>query len=299
MDITAILNEPPKIKEGFEGQRSCILPQPKRKLCASHAFCRKLYITDMGYYPHAEFHNRKRLHGSNQHIIIYCVKGEGWFIMNHQRYAVKPNQYFILPKGVMHEYGADIKNPWSIYWAHFTGETADYFVKYLQPKEHTGPSITAPSPARIMIFEEILHHLELMNNTDNIIYANSSFYAFLASFKRIQFKAVNKDENPIQEVIDLMKNNLDKNFTLEELAQHVHMSPSHLSALFREKTKYSPISLFTSLKIQRAGRLLVDSKQNIKSIAHSLGYTDQYHFSRVFKNIMGMSPKHFKEKSYK
>lgn len=299
MDISAIRPGTPKIKEGFEGQRSFILPQSKRKLCASHAFCRKMYITDMGYYPHAEFHNRKRMHGSNQHIIIYCVKGEGWFSINNQRYIVKANQYFILPKGVMHEYGADIKNPWSIYWDHFTGETADYFVKYLQPKANAAPAFTAPSPARIMIFEEILHHLELMNNTDNIIYANSSFYAFLASFKRIQFKAVNKNENPIQEVIDLMKNNLDKNFTLEELAQHVHISPSHLSTLFREKTKYSPISLFTSLKIQRAGRLLVDSKQNIKSIAHSLGYTDQYHFSRVFKNIMGMSPKHFKEKSYK
>ncbi|WP_290792286.1 AraC family transcriptional regulator [Flavihumibacter sp. UBA7668] len=297
MDIIAIPETTPKIKEGFQGQRSCILPQTKRKQCASHVFCKKLFITDMGYYPNAAFHNRKRVHGCNQHILIYCTKGEGWFIINSKRYIVKPNYYFILPKGIMHEYGADIKTPWSIYWVHFTGDTADYYTRYLQTKEGYAPSIAAPSPTRIMLFDEMLQHLELMNNTDNLIYANSSLYAFLASFKRVHFKTENKNENPIQEIIDLMKNNLDKNFTLEELAKHVHMSPSHLSTLFREKTKYSPINLFTSLKIQKAGQLLMDSDQKIKTIAHTLGYIDPYHFSRVFKNTMGVSPKNFKERA--
>lgn len=299
MKLTAIHSAPPKISEGFEGQRSCILPQAKRKLCSGHAFCKNLYITDMGYYPQAAFHNRARKQGSKQHILIYCIKGEGWFTINRHRYKVKSNQFFILPRDVMHEYGADLNNPWSIYWVHFTGELADYFVKYLHPKGAKGPVITQVSPARNLLFEEMLDHLELMNNTDSLVYANSSFYAFLASFKPLQFKTSNRKENPIQQLIDLMKNNLDKNFSLQELAQQVHVSPSYLSALFREKTRYSPISLFTSLKIQQAGRLLVESNMNIKTIAQRLGYNDPYHFSRVFKNIMGVSPKHFKERSTK
>ena len=90
-----------------------------------------------------------------------------------------------------------------------------------------------------------------------------------------------------------MKSNLDKSFSLEELAHHIHVSPSRLSALFREKTKYSPIYLFTSFKIQRACQLLRDSGKSVKAIANQLGYEDQYHFSRVFKNIMGISPKFF------
>jgi AraC family transcriptional regulator of arabinose operon len=296
MDINAIDTNLPRIQEGFQGQRSCILPPNKQKLSAAHPFCKKLYITDLGYYPQAAFHNRLRENGANQHILIYCTRGEGWYRINKQRFPVKPNQYFILPKSVPHEYGADIQNPWSIYWVHFSGEESDYFVKYLQGKQSKGPMSTSPSPARVLLFEEMLHHLELMNHTDNIVLANSSLYAFLASFKRVQFKAPDTEKNPVQEIIELMKNNLDRNFTLEELARHVHMSPSRLSALFREKTHYSPISLLTSLKIQKAGQLIKETNQNIKSIARSMGYADPYHFSRVFKNIMGVSPKTFRLK---
>ena len=287
----------PKIKEGFEGQRACILPQRKRKFCSTHPFCRDLYLTDIGYYPNAAFHNRERKHGCHQYILIYCVKGEGWYSVLNKRFTVKPNQYFILPQGIAHEYGAELKNPWSIYWVHYTGDKAAYFRNYLLPKRDNSPVLVAPSLQRPMIFDDILQHLEFMNNTDNIIYANSSLYAFLASFKQIHLNVMDKEKSPIQEVIDLMKSNLHKNFTLQELALHVHLSPSHLSALFKQKTKYSPHNLFTSFKIQKACQLLQDSDKSIKTIAFELGYDDQYHFSRVFKNVMGISPKYFKNSS--
>jgi AraC family transcriptional regulator, arabinose operon regulatory protein len=295
MDNTiATVSELTKIKEGFEGQVACILPQSKRKFCSIHPFCRKLYITDIGYYPHATFHNRERKQGCHQFVLIYCVKGQGWYSVKNKKFTVKQNQYFILPKGISHEYGAELKNPWSIYWVHFTGENAAYLADYLQPKNN-GPVLVAPSALRLMVFEDILGHLELLNNNSNLIYANSSLYAFLVSFQRLHLKTSNKEENPIEEVIAYMKANLDKNLTLEDLAVHVHMSPSHLSALFRQKTKYSPINLFTSLKIQKASQLLLDEQYNIKTIAASLGYDDPYHFSRVFRNTMGISPKYFKK----
>jgi AraC-like DNA-binding protein len=227
-------------------------------------------------------------------VLIYCVKGQGWYSVKNKKFTVKQNQYFILPRGVAHEYGAELKNPWSIYWVHFTGENAAYLADYLQPKNNA-PVLVAPSALRLMLFEDILSHLELLNNNSNLIYANSSLYAFLVSFQRLHLKTSNKEENPIEEVIAYMKANLDKNLTLEDLALHVHMSPSHLSALFRQKTKYSPINLFTSLKIQKASQLLLDEQYNIKTIAASLGYDDPYHFSRVFRNTMGVSPKYFKK----
>jgi len=298
MDINPAFDKSlPKIKEGFQGQVACILPQHKRKFCAAHPFCKKLYITDIGYYPNAAFHNRERKHGCQQFILIYCVKGEGWYSIKHKRYTVKSNQYFVLPRGVAHEYGAELKNPWSIYWVHYTGENAEYLTSYILPKKSNSPVLVAPSALRLMIFDEILKHLEFLNNISNVIYANSSLHAFLASFQRLQLKLENKEKNPIEEVITLMKTNLHKNFSLEEFAQHVHVSPSHLSALFRQKTKYSPINLFTSFKIQRACQLLQDSGNSVKIIANQLGYEDQYHFSRVFKNVMGLSPKLFRKSS--
>jgi quercetin dioxygenase-like cupin family protein len=55
-------------------------------------------------------------------VLIYCVKGQGWYSVKNKKFTVKQNQYFILPKGISHEYGAELKNPWSIYWVHFTTE---------------------------------------------------------------------------------------------------------------------------------------------------------------------------------
>lgn len=291
----AVVNGLPKIKEGFEGQVACILPQSKRKFCAAHSFCKKLYITDIGYYPNAAFHNRERKHGCQQYVLIYCSKGEGWYSIRNRKFTVKQNQYFILPKGIPHEYGAEVKNPWSIYWVHFTGENADYYAGYLQPKNNGGSVLAVPSVLRLMIFEDILSHLELLNNSDNLIYANSNLYAFLASFRRLPLKSASNEKNPIEEVINFMKANLHKNLVLADFAQHAQMSPSHLSALFRQKTKYSPVNLFTSLKIQKASQLLSDEQYSIKTIAASLGYDDPYHFSRVFKKTMGVSPKYFKK----
>lgn len=49
-----------KKMEGFAGQLTCILPQAKVRFCAQHIFCKNLYITDIGYYPNAAHHERKR-----------------------------------------------------------------------------------------------------------------------------------------------------------------------------------------------------------------------------------------------
>ncbi|WP_315825057.1 hypothetical protein [Paraflavitalea speifideaquila] len=72
-------------KEGFEGQRACILTHAKRNYCARHSFCQQLYITDIGYYPTAALHDRERKNGCAQYILIYCVGVRGGirFIIKH------------------------------------------------------------------------------------------------------------------------------------------------------------------------------------------------------------------------
>ena len=296
MDKTTIVDtDIPKKKEGFEGQRACILPLTKQKFCSKHIFCKNLYITDIGYYPHAAFHNRERKNGCSQYILIYCVKGKGWYNIFNKRYIVKPNEYFIIPAGINHKYGADINDPWSIYWVHFTGEQAGFYFNLLIKSKKNAPANAIVNTSRQLLFDDIIQHLELMNNTDNIIYSNSCLYAFLSSFQTSEMKISVNENDIIQQCITFMKQNLDKNLRLDDLSKVVNLSSSHLSALFKKRMKYSPVHLFTSFKIQRACQMLMDSTQNVKTIAYSLGYDDQYHFSRVFKSIMGISPKYFKK----
>ncbi|MBZ4187598.1 AraC family transcriptional regulator [Niabella beijingensis] len=285
-----------KKMEGFAGQLTCILPQAKVKFCAQHIFCKNLYITDIGYYPNAAHHERERPRGCAQYILIHCVKGRGWFSIEQKRYEVNPNEFFIIPAGAAHHYGAHEKDPWSIYWLHFSGADADFYSRLLTKTQGKAPVSAVVSTSRQLIFYDIIQHLELMNNTDNIIYSCSSVHAYLSSFQNTQIKLSANENDIIQQCITFMKQNLDKPLRLDEISTEVGLSSSHLSSLFKKQVKSSPIHLFTSLKIQKACQMLMDNAHNIKTISYSLGYEDQYHFSRVFKKIMGISPKHFKNK---
>ena len=89
----------PRIKEGFKGERAIVLPAFLIEELKQDPLGSELYITDIGYYPHACFHYRKRnTEEATEFILIYCMEGEGWFELDKHRYVVTANQFFILPK---------------------------------------------------------------------------------------------------------------------------------------------------------------------------------------------------------
>ena len=285
-------------KEGFAGQRTYIIPHEMLLKVAKHPLLEILHVTDIGYYPNAGFHSRQRSQGCDQHILIYCVHGEGWYEIDGQKYDVLPNQYFIIPANMSHCYGANLDNPWSIYWAHFMGKRSLNYVEFLrEDSDNFSPKTIPATTERLVMFDDIITHIEMSFNDDNIVYANTSFAHFLTTFKSSVFNPKPKkqsEEDPISRIIVYMKANLQEMFTLEQLASEARMSPSHFSAVFRQKVQNSPISFFTFLKIQQSCRLLENSEMRIKEIAYTIGYDDPYHFTRVFTTLMGMSPREFR-----
>ncbi len=281
-------------KEGFEGQRAAVLPKILRNRCARHPYQGLLYITDIGYYPNAALHRRERKKGCPQYVLIYCTRGQGWYEIRGRRFTVEANHAFLLPPNVGHAYGAAADQPWSIYWIHFTGAQAAYFADFISPESGDAPFFVSPSAPRLMLFERMMECLDFMQDPDSLAIANSYQHAYLASFRAHTSQTSGTAYHPVQTVVELMRANLDKNFSLGELAAAAHLSQSHLSALFKKNTTYSPLQLFTSLKMQRACELMHDKTNSIKSIAYALGYADPYHFSRLFKKIMGVSPRQFR-----
>jgi AraC family transcriptional regulator, arabinose operon regulatory protein len=282
-------------QEGFYGEKSVILNDQKILHCRKHEFCSDLHITDIGYYPRANYHGKERPSGCDQFVLIYCEKGKGSYELNQKRHHVIQNQFFILPANKPHKYAADLDEPWSIYWVHFSGKKADFFYNQLSKSEEVPQNVIANTTRKI-IFEDILHHLELSNNFDNIIYGNCFLYSYLASFQTTEIKISLNENDMIQQCIQLMKQNLDKNLKLADFSRILNISSSHLSATFKNRMQYSPIHLYTTYKIQKACQLLVGEPKLIKNIAYELGFDDQYHFSRVFKNEVGLSPKQFRDK---
>jgi AraC-like DNA-binding protein len=282
--------------DSFIGDRSVVLSKKQLKTVKANPISSGLYITDIGFYPHAKNHFRKRKKGINEHILIYCINGTGTIQIGDNLFDIKPNSYFVIHSQKAHTYWASDDFPWSIYWLHFGGEKSNCFEEFfckIIPIEH---SVHSRIDDRITLFNELLTALESGFSKENINYANLCLNSLLASFFYIEtFRAVKgfQSSNPIDKAIIYMQKNINKPLTINEISNHVKLSGSHLSKIFRNRTGTSPLDYFINLKMQEAIRLLTNQSFKIKEVAYKLGYSDPYYFTRIFTKHIGSSPASF------
>jgi AraC-like DNA-binding protein len=291
----------PRKRDGFEGQRLIVIPKKiVSEFLVKDPVTRQIYITDIGFYPKAMFHYAERLHGISQHIIIYCIEGYGWIEINKKRIRISPSQFIAIPAHTPHRYGSDEQNPWSIYWAHFKGESSAFIADLIvKNSDNYRPQLTF-SEDRIGLFDDIYYNLENGYGDDTLRYVNMIFYHFLSSmiyedkFNRIK-KTVNTDM--VDTVIKLMQDKIQQTISLKQMADFSGLSVTHFSSLFKRKTGYSPIEYFNHLKIQKACQYLVFTTMTVKELAYCLGIDDQYYFSRMFSRLMGISPSAYRKRN--
>lgn len=84
-------------------------------------------------------------------------------------------------------------------------------------------------------------------------------------------------------------------FSIEELAEHLHLSKSYLSKLYKEETGEPIWNFVIRVRITRAKELLIETDNTNFAIAKEIGYTSEYHFSRVFSKMVGVSPSVYKK----
>lgn len=89
---------------------------------------------------------------------------------------------------------------------------------------------------------------------------------------------------------DLREHCGEQHLSLGEVADHIYVSPWHLSKLLNRETGQSFFDLLSRIRIERARDLLRDPALRIHEVAESAGFSDVAHFSRSFKRLMGCTP---------
>ena len=288
-----------KIAEGFKGEKAIITPYNIRNFQAANPITKQMFITHIGYYPHAKHHYRERTEGCNENIFIYCETGKGWVTHKDVTYPLTRNQAFIIPMQDAHSYGADNTDPWSIYWVHFRGENISMFSGIIGQIIHVDESDKSRFDDRFQLFEEMYQNLEMGYSPENLEYVSFCLMYFFASLKYInQYREIKKAKQTdvIQKSILFMKENLENKINLEDIARHIGYSVSYFGAFFAQKTSYTPMDYYNQLKIQRACSYLQFSDMKIKEIAFRLGYYDPFHFSKAFRNEMEITPKEYRKR---
>lgn len=101
-------------------------------------------------------------------------------------------------------------------------------------------------------------------------------------------------------VVSCVKNyiweNPGKNLSLDFLGELVHLHPAYLSKIFKETADVNLSSYITDVKMQKAAELLEQTDKKIYEIMGQLGYQKSQHFSKLFKERYGMTPKEYRKR---
>ncbi|SFT06502.1 response regulator [Paenibacillus sp. BC26] len=105
------------------------------------------------------------------------------------------------------------------------------------------------------------------------------------------------DHYIIEQMKDILDREYDKNFELERLADSVGMNASYISRLFKHKTSMTITDYLIQLRIEKAKQFLADHP-HLKNyeISHLVGYSDPVYFNKLFKKMVGVTPKDYKDK---
>ena len=94
-----------------------------------------------------------------------------------------------------------------------------------------------------------------------------------------------------QRIIRLVQEGIGRAVSVEEMADAVRLSRSHFSRAFKTTFGIAPQKYVTARRIERAQKLMSDGENSLSQIAIECGFCDQAHFSRMFRQVTGQSPR--------
>lgn len=112
----------------------------------------------------------------------------------------------------------------------------------------------------------------------------------------VRNKSMKQFSAAIREILNYIEFNLDAPLTLAELAEAFHISIPYMSNLFKKELGTTIISYINNQRIKEAIRLLNSTKMSIQEIASQVGIVDSNYFTKVFKKVIGCTPKEYKKR---
>lgn len=287
-----------KKRDGFKGEWIYVLPTESFQDYIQHPQVKRLYLTDVGFFPHAYRHYRERKDGIEEYIFIYCLEGKGTIeLLGDRNVTLEKDQAFCIPRFCGHRYYACQDEPWSILWVHFKGDDVNLYP--LDERKVVTFSEDSAANRMFFWFQQLLRVLEDTYTLGNFIYLSQVLSLILGETYFRKKRGGESDMNQqITRIVRYMYQNLYKNISLEDITEEFQISRSYLSTIFQKATGRAPMEFYIHLKMKKACKLLRSTELYIYEVGEYLGYQDQYYFSRIFRKVMGVSPKEYRKGEY-
>lgn len=251
-----------------------------------------LYPIQFGY-ERCEPSHHVPLRTNHNYLFHYITDGVGTFnneYLDHKR-QVHPQEGFLITPNTKYSYRADTNKPWTYYWIEFNGIKAQSLMKkaglsaelpIYQQNDHLQKDAIQQIFLAFLSLESEEYGMSLLYQLMHLLIKGT--------------QSPNETKNDIttnfyiQETLKYITRHIDQDITVEDLANHCHLSRTYLTKLFKNELGVTPAVYMTNYKLKKAATLLKESKQSINDISQAVGYRNQFVFSSAFKRKYGISP---------
>ncbi len=94
----------------------------------------------------------------------------------------------------------------------------------------------------------------------------------------------------LHQITEYISSNLDRDLSLKELSNLLHMSPHYFCHLFKNSMGMTPHQYVIQTRVNRARELLLTRKYSISQVALIVGFANQSHLNRHCKKLLGVTP---------
>ncbi|MDQ7094547.1 PocR ligand-binding domain-containing protein [Desulfosporosinus sp. PR] len=102
----------------------------------------------------------------------------------------------------------------------------------------------------------------------------------------------------VKDARDFMMENYALPLTVNSVAQHLFISPSHLSRLFREELDCTINDYLTRVRVEQAVEIMKKPELSVAQVSKAVGFQNQSYFAKVFRKYIGVTPIIYKNSLY-
>ena len=240
----------------------------------------------------------------NHYLFHYCISGTGTLIADNTKgdfpspsYQIKSGQGFMIFPNQVCTYSADHEIPWEYVWIEFDGLRVKEVVNFA--------GLTPDRPVYKARYKDIAETMKnemlyiVNHKEESPFHLIGHLYLFIDSFVRAststQLGSGNRlSDFYIKEAFSFIEQNFQNAISVEDIAASCGLNRSYFGKIFHENTGKSPQEFLISYRMTKAAELLKLTDLSIADIGNAVGYPNQLHFSRAFKNVYTVSPRQWR-----
>lgn len=228
------------------------------------------------------------------HGMEFVAQGRGRLVMQGQSYPLVAGTLFVYGPGVAHDITTDPGNTLVKYFVDFAGREAGRMLTAADLRPGEVFQTSAPSDVMNILDDLIRAGLRDSPFSARILALQMELLVQRVAESRIPFGSAG---TPSFETYRRCRQAIEEQWgrlaTLEQVAACCHVDPAYLCRLFRRYDHRSPYQYLLRLRMNHAAGRLQEAGASVKQVADEIGYGDPFHFSRVFKRVIGVSPSHY------